>query len=206
MVAFPNARTAFKAFGACGIFGWRSRAAAGVRRLIAARRLGRVRNGPQAQAAYAHLYTSAASRSKPTDARAVHSSEKRVIAEMIAPDDGRWNHILQATAHDVYHLPGFGSLYARSAGEVERARYVKGAHGELLIPLILRYLPDLGTLAGWRDASSPYGYPGPIISGEFSPLEVQSLRASVVEELWRNRVAACFVRGHPVLSSADPLL
>ena len=131
-----------------------------------------------------------------------------MIAEMIGPKDGRWSHILQATAHDVYHLPGFGSLYARSAGEVERALYVKGAHGELLIPLILRDLPDLGTpaLAGWRDASSPYGYPAPIVSGEFSPLEVQSLHASVVEELCRNRVAACFVRGHPILSSADSLL
>lgn len=131
-----------------------------------------------------------------------------MIAEIIEPKDRRWSHILQATAHDVYHLPGFGSLYVRSADEVERALYVKGAHGELLMPLILRDLPDLGTpaLAGWKDASSPYGYPEPIVSGEFSPLEVQSLQASVVEELCRNRVAACFVRGHPILSSADSLL
>jgi hypothetical protein len=128
--------------------------------------------------------------------------------ELIGPEDARWRRVLEATAHDVYHLPGYGSLYGQEPGTEERALYVQGADAELLVPMMIRPLPELGVppLAGWRDATSPYGYPGPLLRGTFSPVEVEGLRHRVLKALAERRILACFLRGHPLIPQADPVV
>jgi len=130
-----------------------------------------------------------------------------VDVQLITPADERWQRLLQRTSHDVYHLPGYGGLYARREDQV-LGLYVQGAEGELLMPLIVRPLPDLGDarLAAWRDAASPYGYPGPLIRGRFSAAERAAFTSAVLKELRRSRIVSCFVRGHPFIQEGEELL
>jgi hypothetical protein len=129
-----------------------------------------------------------------------------LFAELFAPGDERWRQMLEATRHDVYHLPGYGSLYEPEAREV--AVYVRGSQGELLLPLMIRPLPApvAPVLDGWSDASSPYGYPGPLIRGHFPTEELVPFRESFLALLRQERIATCFVRASPVMPMGDPLL
>jgi hypothetical protein len=131
-----------------------------------------------------------------------------MIVELIAPADSRWRGVLESVKHDVYHLPGYGPLYDRDPRTQERALYVRGEHGTMLLPLLIRPLPELGSaeLSGWRDATSPYGYPGPLVHGTFLPEEVEHLRARVFDTFAVERIATCFLRGHPLMVEGDPLL
>src|SRR5260370_41732536 len=78
--------------------------------------------------------------------------------------------------------------------------------------MILRPLPDFGDqgLRGWRDASSPYGYPGPIIASRVggSPTDpLFSARAIdvLLARLQELKVLTAFVRFHPLLETPlDP--
>src|SRR5690348_7951747 len=130
-----------------------------------------------------------------------------MVVELIAPDDRRWSRLLERTPHDVYHLPGYGPLYERDAVVEERALYVEGRDGELLLPLLLKPLPSLGSVFyGWRDASSPYGYPGPLMRGTLWPDEAEPCRAAIRELLLRERVVSCFLRCNPLLPEGDAWL
>ncbi|HEY8212131.1 MAG TPA: GNAT family N-acetyltransferase [Myxococcaceae bacterium] len=131
-----------------------------------------------------------------------------MIAELVGPDDPRWRGLLETAAHDVYHLPGYGPLYERAPEVREMALHVRGEAAELLLPLMIRPLPDLGvpSLSGWRDATSPYGYPGPVVQGAFRPDELERLQGCVRDLLREHRILTCFVRGNPLLAGGDALL
>lgn len=124
-----------------------------------------------------------------------------MIAELIGPDDPRWRDTLGAAAHDVYHLPGYGPLYERDPRVRELALHVRGEGAELLLPLLVRPLP-----AGWWDATSPYGYPGPVVRGAFQPGELERLGGCVADLLREHRILTCFLRGAPLLAGGDALL
>ncbi|HYV44211.1 MAG TPA: GNAT family N-acetyltransferase [Myxococcaceae bacterium] len=126
-----------------------------------------------------------------------------MIADLVGPDDPRWRRTLDAAAHDVYHLPGYGPLYERDPRAWETALHVQGAEAELLLPLLVRPLPSL---SGWRDATSPYGYPGPVVGGTFHPEELERLRRCVLDLMRERRILTCFVRGAPLLADGDAFL
>ncbi|HVE85346.1 MAG TPA: GNAT family N-acetyltransferase [Myxococcales bacterium] len=126
-----------------------------------------------------------------------------MIAELVGPDDPRWRQALEAAAHDVYHLPGYGPLYEREPEVQELALHVRGEGAELLLPLLVRPVPEL---PGWSDATSPYGYPGPVVRGTFSPEELEGLQRRVADLFRERRILACFVRGSPLLPGGDALL
>src|SRR5262252_2999577 len=102
-----------------------------------------------------------------------------MITDFLSPADPRWRRFLDRARHDVYHLPE----YLRVAGNYERgeavAFYAEDGDQALLMPLLLRELPaDLGAPRSWRDATSPYGYPGPITTrGAGQDLIDSSLRS-----------------------------
>jgi hypothetical protein len=131
-----------------------------------------------------------------------------MIAELIGPDDARWRRTLEAAAHDVYHLPGYGPLYEQDPRVRELALHVRAEEAELLLPLMVRPLPELGApaLSGWWDATSPYGYPGPVVRGTFRPRELERLGECVLDLLRAHRILTCFVRGAPLLAGGDALL
>jgi hypothetical protein len=129
-----------------------------------------------------------------------------MLAELIEPTDPRWRQLLAATDHDVYHLPGYGPLYEPRARE--QALLVRGQNAELLLPLMIRPMPELGQplLSGWCDASSPYGYPGPLVRGTFLSSELERLPDIVFRTLQQHRVLTCFVRCNPLIPAADALV
>lgn len=107
------------------------------------------------------------------------------------PSDDRWTAVLQDTPHDVYHRPA----YLRAAASCEDGRpvafYAKDDSGILLLPLLLRAIPDTDA----HDAASPYGYPAPLwTTPDPTPHWTAFLRAA------RDRgLVSVFIRLHPLL-------
>jgi hypothetical protein len=69
----------------------------------------------------------------------------------------------------------------------------------MLLPLILRSIPD-----GGRDATSPYGYPGPLVHGTQDPAFLADAMHEVETVLAEHGVVALFVRLHPLLNREPP--
>jgi Acetyltransferase (GNAT) domain len=125
---------------------------------------------------------------------------------LLAPADPRWIAFLESTPHDFYHLPAFLVLTARTT---ERATpvavLVEEGTRAMLVPLLLRDVPGTPTL---RDATSPYGYPGPLFRG-CGASEAAFVRRAVhtmVEALAEEGVVSLFVRLHPLLLDQEPSL
>jgi len=116
-------------------------------------------------------------------------------AALLDPDAPQWAKALSA-AHDIYHLPQYAVLDARLTGSAAAAFWCEQDGRHLLIPLILRDIPG----SAWRDAASPYGYPGPI--SHASPSETAFWEAAAVAfagTLRAEGVVTAFVRMHPLL-------
>ncbi len=120
-------------------------------------------------------------------------------AELIDVDAPAWATFLAATRHDFYHLPGYVALCATQERGRPCALHVTSGRGSMLLPLVLREIPG-----GGIDATSPYGYPGPLVTGPGDPaLLADALRAGV-EHLAGHGVVAAFVRLHPLLNAEPP--
>jgi hypothetical protein len=113
--------------------------------------------------------------------------------ELVPPEAPEWRAFLHNAEHDFYHLPAYVALCAREEGGEPCALYVQNADRRLLLPLILRPLTD-----DYRDATSPYGYPGPLIAGKNDAFLTDVLAAAPTT-LARRRIVSLFVRGHPLL-------
>ena len=92
---------------------------------------------------------------------------------------------VDVAALDVYYDPA----YLRSVAGGDEVRVLSQPH--VLLPLVLRRLPEwLGESAAY-DAESPYGYAAPIVSG---PVDWDAVRA----ELRQQGVINAFLRSHPL--------
>lgn len=120
-------------------------------------------------------------------------------AELIATDDPRWSSFIRGTSHDFYHLPSYVSLSARQDGAEASALLVTDGQRSMLLPLLLRAIP------GSRlDATSPYGYPGPLVSGTDQPEFMNDALGTGLEMLRSSGFVSLFVRLHPILNSVPP--
>jgi hypothetical protein len=117
----------------------------------------------------------------------------------------QWMAVLgKSSQYDFYHLPAYHAL-AEQRGEGKASLFVY-AQGEHLIalPLLLRPVEAVSGLAqagaGWWDATSVYGYAGPIASGADIPTPViAGFQATLTEALRAQGVVAVFSRLHPLL-------
>jgi len=117
-------------------------------------------------------------------------------ARIIEPDAPEWAEVLAATRHDVYHLPGYVSTSAPADGGRAVALFVEeSADRRLLIPLVLRAASDDLT-----DATSPYGYPGPLVTGEPSIAFVGEAMKHGIARLREAGVVSLFIRLHPLIT------
>ena len=109
-----------------------------------------------------------------------------------------WNAVLQRVArHDFYSLPGYHALAERQ-GE-GRALLFVFERGEYLValPLLLRAIDDAD---GWFDATSVYGYAGPVCShGELPEAVERDFQTALHDALAAQRIVAVFSRLHPLL-------
>lgn len=121
-----------------------------------------------------------------------------------------WMAVLQRCPHDFYHLPGYHAhAEARGEGAARLFAHTEGEH-VVALPLLFRPVwsaPGLASApAGWTDATSVYGYPGPVASREDVPeAVVHRFHAALAEELHRLGVVTVFSRLHPLLPQT-PLL
>jgi hypothetical protein len=117
-------------------------------------------------------------------------------AALLGPEDAAWTDALMRVEHDIYHTPEYVRLDADLSGATAAAfRYDEGGH-VLLLPLVLRPVPD----SDLRDAVSPYGYPGPVSDTSADDLGFwRRACQAMVELLHANGIVTAFVRLHPLL-------
>lgn len=115
-------------------------------------------------------------------------------------DDPRWTEALRRLQHDVYHLPEYVRLLGDRAGARAGAFLVNDGDGELLVPILVRQLPDGVGEEGWCDASSPYGYPGPLFSPSLRSRQHGRLWAELVRCANASNIVSLFIRSHPLLT------
>ncbi len=120
-------------------------------------------------------------------------------ARLIDPRDPEWDRLVAAVPHDVYHLPSYVEVAAGHEGGVARAVLVQDAGRSMLLPLVIR---DLG--GGATDATSPYGYPGPIGTDVEDPDFLATALAHASEALREVGAVTLFVRFHPMLNEVLP--
>jgi len=125
--------------------------------------------------------------------------------EILSPQDPRWLESLRFLPHDLYSLPGYHEVEAQRIGAIALALFGRDSRGCVLLPLLIRDLPDLGVYSkvlGTRDATSAYGYPGVSLvteSGDESKLWTDFIEhaAPVLSEL---QVINLFLRLNPCLN------
>jgi hypothetical protein len=117
----------------------------------------------------------------------------------------QWMDVLaQSFQYDFYHLPQYHALVEEGGGgQAHLFLYTEG-HYFVAIPLLLRSVgaaPGLARIGeGWWDATSVYGYPGPVSSQPDVPASVlRNFGASLRETLQKRHIVAVFSRLHPLI-------
>src|SRR6266545_4689085 len=116
-----------------------------------------------------------------------------------------WTRVIESCANwDFYHSPPYHAV-AESFGEgfAYLFHYREGAYS-IALPLLVRPLDGVTGLgekaAGWQDATSVYGYAGPVSSHAEMPIEIiRGFQAELEERLRDLHVVAVFSRLHPLL-------
>lgn len=120
---------------------------------------------------------------------------------LLGPDSQDWLDALDGLTHDTYHLPGYVMTAAEAAGGGEpMAFYYRDDDGCLLVPLVVRSVPD----TPWRDAVSPYGYGGPASDAPGSRRAFWGRAvAALVDTLADRGIVTAFVRVHPLMDTPE---
>lgn len=121
-------------------------------------------------------------------------------ARLLAVDAPRWESFLRDTRHDFYHLPAYVALCAAQEQAEATALFVEDGERSMLVPLIFRGIPG----SDGRDASSPYGYPGPLVSGTDDPAFLPEALIAGTAALRAQGIVSAFVRFHPLLNASLP--
>lgn len=124
--------------------------------------------------------------------------------QFIVPGDDRWTNFLDRTPHDFYHTPGYLELSARYEGGTACAYWAKHGSNEILVPLLIRELPQgFGQSDVGKDATSPYGYPGPLVAPESSPDVVDAMLQMFIDDGREMGLVCCFIRCNPLSDSVS---
>jgi GNAT superfamily N-acetyltransferase len=114
-------------------------------------------------------------------------------------DAPEWESLLRAARHDFYHLPEYVALCAAHEDAQPRALYVTDGEKTMLLPLAIRRIPG-----GGFDATTPYGYPGPVGSGTDDPAFLRVALVAGSQVLREAGIVSAFVRLHPLLNPLPP--
>lgn len=119
--------------------------------------------------------------------------------------------VRRAKQYDFYYLPEYHAL-AERRGEGEARLFVYEQAGyTIALPLIIRTLADLPGIAAWantwHDATSVYGYSGPLCSHADIPRAlVDDFQRALTRALQELQVVSVFSRLHPLLPAQATLL
>ncbi len=115
---------------------------------------------------------------------------------LLRPDDSAWDAWVSDAPHDFYHLSAY-HRFAEQMGEGEAYLAVHGTAERFFAwPYLLR------DVDGWyRDATSVYGYPGPVGLG-LEDTDFLARAWDAFGALWAGqRIATLFTRFHPILAN-----
>ena len=117
-----------------------------------------------------------------------------------------WNAVLSKThQHDFYHLPQYYGVAEQHDEGIARLFLYSENKYTIALPLLLR-LVDTNKPEGWTDATSIYGYAGPVASHEWLPESfLQTFQGTLRDELSCARVVSVFSRLHPVIPRQEML-
>ncbi|WP_149273440.1 peptidoglycan bridge formation glycyltransferase FemA/FemB family protein [Pareuzebyella sediminis] len=113
-----------------------------------------------------------------------------------------WMDILESVdTYDVYHTYDYHQL---SLKEFERAILMVYVENDALvgIPLIIRPIPDTNLF----DATSVYGYPGPVSAGITSDFDASKMAKQVHSYLRENNIVTVFSRLNPYIHNQSLIL
>ena len=123
-----------------------------------------------------------------------------LISTFIRPGDVRWTQFLEQVPHDVYHRPGYLECTGQHEGGQPVAFYAEEGDALFLVPLLLRPLPaHLKAPSSWLDATTPYGYPGPLVSSRATPDQLHRFLRAFREAARDQQLVSVFFRLHPLL-------
>lgn len=114
------------------------------------------------------------------------------------PDDPAWLEHLAGVPHDIYHLPGYVATTAQSDGGEPWGLLIRQQDASLFVPLLVRKLPATLDTDGWRDATTPYGYPTPLVQSP-DDTTTQQLLTVLKDALRECHIVSLFCRLHPLL-------
>jgi carbamoylphosphate synthase large subunit len=124
----------------------------------------------------------------------------RVLQILGTRDAAEWNAVLSKTRqYDFHHLPQYHRM-AEQIGEGTARLFVYSENGyTIALPLLLQPV-DPNEPDGWQDATSVYGYAGPVASDDSPPDSfVRTFQEALRAELSRARVVSVFSRLHPLI-------
>jgi hypothetical protein len=124
-----------------------------------------------------------------------------LTAELLSIEDNRWAQILEQCPHDIYHRPGYCSVSARADCGIALGVLVQRGAEAVLVPVIRRELPG-----GLWDATSPYGYPGPVWTRETDVNHIDDMLNMAMNRLKDAGCVSLFLRMHPGLNAHWPEL
>jgi hypothetical protein len=125
---------------------------------------------------------------------------------LIHPDDDRWSSLLARVRHDLYHTAEYVKAEAQRLGAEPVGYLVEDGPRALFVPLLLgASLPDLRSDEPRRDAVSPYGYPGILLTpaGRTEGFADECIDG-LLEILRERNACTAFVRLHPFLNADLP--
>jgi hypothetical protein len=119
---------------------------------------------------------------------------------LLTASDPAWDAALsRAGRHDFFHRSAYHRAAERRDGSTALLVAVEQDGIGIALPLLLRAIP--GTR--WRDATSAYGYPGPVSPPGQLPDEVRtSFQHTLTAVLEERAVVTAFSRLHPMLGHA----
>lgn len=118
---------------------------------------------------------------------------------LIGVRDPAWTELVVTVPHDVYHLPAYVGVSADHEGGTAHAVLVEDGGRWMLLPVVLRDLDG-----GVTDATSPYGYPGPVGTDMRDAGFLSAALARAGEALHESGAISLFVRFHPLLNGVLP--
>jgi hypothetical protein len=141
---------------------------------------------------------------------------KLELLEAEGEDAARWSAALAPmSGADVYFTPAWTKLFADLDGDRGACAVFESGRGRVLFPLQIRALDRLpfrdsrvlGPLAKARafDASSPYGYSGPLAApagDSDAPALVAEFLEALLARFREERIVSLFIRFHPLLGNA----
>jgi len=128
------------------------------------------------------------------------ASTRTISGKLLDCGAPEWEMVLRTARHDFYHLPAYIALCAAEDRARPCALYVSDGFRTMLLPLIIRPIPG-----GRFDATSPYGYPGPIGTGTEDPVFLQVALVAGLQVLREADLVSAFIRLHPLLNPDPPV-